>query len=292
MVAAAVLHARLLEWYRESARELPWREPHCPPWGVFLSEVMAQQTPLARVEPVWREWMRRWPTPSALAADSPGEAVRAWGRLGYPRRALRLHAAATAMVERFGGEVPGREADLLALPGVGEYTAAAVAAFAFGERVTVVDTNVRRVQARLVSGTEHAAPSLTRAERDLATGLLPSDDAVAATWNVAVMELGALVCTARSPSCERCPVVDVCHWVSAGRPAHTGPRRRAQPWAGTDRQVRGEILQRLRESTEPVRREVLDDAGPDVGQVQRCLSALVHEGLVEPVARDRFALPS
>ena len=291
MTTTAVLHTRILSWYAEHARELPWRDPRCTPWGVFLSEIMAQQTPLSRVEPIWREWMARWPTPAALAADSPGEAVRAWGRLGYPRRALRLHDAAAAMVEHFDGEVPETEAELRSLPGVGEYTAAAVTAFAFRRRATVVDTNVRRVLARLVSGTEQAAPSLTRAERELAAGMLPEDDAAAATWSVAVMELGALLCTARSPQCARCPASDLCRWVADGRPAYDGPRRRGQAWAGTDRQVRGEIVQRLRDCAGPVPRSALADAGPDPAQVERCLAALVHDGLLEPIDVDRFALP-
>jgi len=288
----AGLHTPVLDWFAEHARDLPWRAPQCPPWGVFLSEVMAQQTPLARVEPVWRAWMRRWPTPADLSADSPGEAVRAWDRLGYPRRALRLHEAATVMVERFDGEVPEHESDLLTLPGVGVYTAAAVAAFAFGRRAVVVDTNVRRVQARLVTGTEHAAPSLTRAEQRLAADLLPADDSDAATWNVAVMELGALVCTARSPRCEDCPVLDQCRWVALGRPAYTGPPRRGQAWTGTDRQVRGEIVHRLRLSESPLPRTSLADSGPDPEQVDRCLAALIHDGLVEPVGPDSFALPA
>jgi A/G-specific adenine glycosylase len=292
VTASAVLHGRILDWYAEHARELPWREPRCTAWGVFVSEVMAQQTPLARVEPVWRTWLARWPTPADLAADSPGEAVRAWGRLGYPRRALRLHDAARAMVERFDGAVPVAEADLRSLPGVGEYTAAAVAAFAFGRRATVVDTNVRRVQARLVSGREQAAPSLTRAERDLALSLLPDSDEAAATWNVAVMELGALVCTARGPRCAVCPVLDLCRWVANGRPVHTGPRPRTQAWTGTDRQVRGEIVQRLRDSAMPLPRSALLDAGPDPAQVERCLDTLVDDGLVEPLETDRFALPA
>lgn len=291
MPAATVLHARILSWYAQHARELPWRDPACSPWGVFLSEVMAQQTPLSRVEPIWREWMARWPTPAALAADSPGAAVRAWGRLGYPRRALRLHAAAAAMVERFDATVPPGEADLRSLPGVGEYTAAAVTTFAFGRRATVVDTNVRRVQARLVSGLEQAAPSLTRAERDLATDLLPADDLDAATWNVAVMELGALVCTARRPQCPDCPALDLCAWVAAGRPAYSGPARRGQAWAGTDRQVRGEILQRLRDSLAPLPRSAFTDAGPDPEQVARCLAALVCDGLLEPAGADAYTLP-
>lgn len=289
---ATLLHDRILAWYAVHARDLPWRHPTCSPWGVFLSEVMAQQTPLSRVEPIWREWMTRWPTPATLAADSPGEAVRAWGRLGYPRRALRLHEAATRMVEQFGGQVPESEEQLRSLPGVGAYTAAAVAAFAFGTRTTVVDTNVRRVQARAVTGTEHAAPSLTRAEQDLATSLLPEDDGAAAVWNVAVMELGALVCTARSPQCSRCPVSDLCHWTAKGRPAYNGPPRRGQAWAGTDRQVRGEIVQRLRDSRDALPREALTDAGPDPRQVDRALASLIEDGLVEPISDERFRLPA
>ncbi|WP_226963488.1 A/G-specific adenine glycosylase [Nostocoides sp. F2B08] len=288
----AVLHDRILSWYAEHARDLPWRAPDCTPWGVFVSEIMAQQTPLSRVEPVWREWLERWPTPTDLAADSPGEAVRAWKRLGYPRRALRLHEAATAMVDRFDGEVPADELDLLDLPGVGAYTAAAVTAFAFGRRAVVIDTNIRRVQARLMAGDEHAAPSLTAAERALATRLLPEDDAACATWNVAVMELGALVCTARAPQCDVCPVADLCRWVAAGRPDYEGPPRRGQAWAGTDRQVRGEIVQRLRDSLSPVPRTALADAGPEPSQVERALSTLIHDGLVEPHPNDHFALPT
>ena len=286
------LHIPILSWYADNARDLPWRDPECSAWGVFVSEVMAQQTPVARVEPVWRTWMARWPTPAALAADSPGEAVRAWGRLGYPRRALRLHDAATAMVQRFDGTVPQDEADLLSLPGVGAYTAAAVAAFAFGRTAVVVDTNIRRVQARLVTGVAQAAPALTAGERALAERLLPRDPAESATWNVAVMELGALVCTARAPRCTACPVVSRCRWTARGRPAYDGPPRRGQAWAGTDRQVRGEIVQRLRESDAPLPRGALADAGPDAAQVERSLATLVHDGLIEPHPNDHFALPT
>lgn len=287
----ASLHGEILRWYAVASRPLPWREPSCSPWGVLLSEVMSQQTPLARVEPIWREWMGRWPTPAHLAAESPGEVVRAWGRLGYPRRALRLHEAATVITERHAGEVPRHEADLRALPGIGAYTAAAVAAFAFGDRSVVVDTNVRRVEARVVTGVAQAAPTMTRAEVALAADLLPVDDeAAAATWNVAVMELGALVCTARSPRCDDCPVVGRCAWVLGGRPAYDGPPRRGQKWHGTDRQVRGIIVQALRESTGPVRREELAP-GRDEGQVDRCLAGLVEDGLVEPWGDEHFALP-
>jgi A/G-specific adenine glycosylase len=286
----AELHARLLGWYAGAARDLPWRGG-ASAWGVFVSEVMLQQTPVARVEPVWHEWMRRWPSPADLAAEAPGEAVRAWGRLGYPRRALRLHAAATAMRDDHGGEVPDTEAALLTLPGVGVYTAAAVAAFAFGERTTVVDTNIRRVLARVASAQQYPAPALTRAEYELAATLVPEDREDAATWNVAVMELGALVCTARAPRCGSCPITSLCAWRLAGHPAYDGPPRRGQSWHGTDRQARGALLAVLRESDAPVGRAALAAAVPDQARRERCLDGLVADGLVEPLARGRFRLP-
>jgi len=287
----STLHDEILQWYADARRDLPWRRADASPWGIFVSEIMLQQTPVARVEPVWHEWLARWPAPSDLAADTPGEAVRAWGRLGYPRRALRLHAAATAMTERHDGAVPDDYELLLGLPGVGSYTAAAVASFAFGIRVPVVDTNIRRVHARLVTGVEHAAPSLTAAERDLAADLLPDDPDDAALWNVGVMELGALVCTARSPRCHACPVAGRCAWRLAGSPAYDGPPRRGQRWAGTDRQVRGRLLRVVREADGPVTRPALDAVWHDAAQRDRCLSSLVEDGLVEPLADDMFALP-
>ena len=290
--APAKLHERVNEWYRQHGRDLPWRHADCSPWGVFVSEVMAQQTPLSRVEPVWQQWMQRWPTPAALAAAAPGDAVRAWGRLGYPRRALRLHEAASAMVERHGGQVPRRAEELRALPGVGAYTAAAVSCFAFGIPEVVVDTNIRRVQARALEGKAFPHLALTRAESDLARECMPAERAEANTWNVAVMELGALVCVARGPRCEECPIADLCRWNVAGRPAYDGPPRRGQAWHGTDRQVRGELLRRLREAHAAVALAGLADAGPDRGQVMRCLDSLVADGLVEPLARARYRLPT
>ncbi len=287
----AVLHERVLDWYAVNARDLPWRRPDCSPWGVFVSEIMAQQTPVTRVEAPWREWLACWPTPQALAAAVPADVVRAWGRLGYPRRALRLQEAARAMLERHGGAVPADEAELLRLPGVGCYTAAAVAAFAFGRRTCVVDTNVRRVLTRVVEGHAQAAPTLTRAERDLAAALVPADEARAAAWNVAVMELGALVCTARAPACSACPLVDRCAWVAAGRPAYAGPPRRGQSWEGTDRQARGRIMAVLREAAGSTPRAALDATAADPAQVDRCLDSLVADGLVEPLAGARFVLP-
>jgi A/G-specific adenine glycosylase len=263
---------------------------------VLVSEVMLQQTPVVRVLPAWREWLERWPTPAALAAEPPGAAVKAWGRLGYPRRALRLHAAAVAIVEQHGGEVPDGLDALLALPGIGSYTAAAVASFAFGQRHAVLDTNVRRVLARAVSGAEYPAPALTVAETRLARELLPDDAARAARWGVAVMELGALVCTARAPRCGACPLARECRWQGAGAPAYAGPARRGQAWAGTDRRVRGLLMAALRAATGPVPHAALVAAVPpeslrDPGQRARCLDGLVADGLVEPLPGNRFALP-
>lgn len=289
--AYPLLHRRILDWYAAHARPLPWRAAQATPWEVFVSEVMAQQTPIARVEPVWRAWLTRWPTPAALAADSPGEAVRAWGRLGYPRRALRLHEAARAMVAHHGGQVPTCVADLRRLPGVGDYTAAAVACFAFGIPEPVLDTNVRRVLARAVCGAAQAPASPTRAEVELARAALPADPAEANTWNVAVMELGALVCSARAPRCSGCPVADLCAWHRGGRPAPEGPPRRGQAWAGTDRQARGALLAVLRDADGAVPSAALRRAWPSAAQRARCLDGLVADGLAEPLGRGRFRLP-
>jgi A/G-specific adenine glycosylase len=292
MTAPAPLHDAVLRWYDAHARVLPWREPSASAWSVMVSEFMLQQTPVARVLPVHEEWLRRWPTPAALAAEPPGEAVRAWGRLGYPRRALRLHAAATAIVERHGGVVPDSYDDLLALPGVGDYTASAIATFAYGRRHVVLDTNVRRVLARAVAGSELPAPSVTRAERALAESVLPRDESTAATWSVAVMELGALVCTATRPDCGRCPIIDGCAWHAAGRPAYDGPVRKAQTWAGTDRQCRGRLLGVLRDSEGPVHRGALDAVWSDADQRERCLASLIDDGLVVRTGARAYGLPS
>jgi A/G-specific adenine glycosylase len=289
--APDVLHEAVLGWYDDHARDLPWRGLEATPWSVMVSELMLQQTPVVRVLPVHAQWLERWPTPADLAAEPTGEAVRMWGRLGYPRRALRLHAAATAIVERHGGEVPTSYDDLIALPGVGDYTASAIASFAFGQRHVVLDTNVRRVLARAVSGQEFPATAVTRAERDVATALLPDDDATAATWAVATMELGALVCTARQPACGACPISEACAWRGAGFPAYDGPPRRGQAWAGTDRQCRGRLLAVLRDHPGSVPTTRLDAAWPDVPQRERCLQSLLDDGLAVRVDPDRVALP-
>ena len=285
------LHDPVLDWYDGHARELPWRGPAASAWSVMVSEFMLQQTPVVRVLPVHAAWLDRWPTPASLAGESTGEAVRMWGRLGYPRRALRLHAAATAIVEHHAGDVPSSYADLLGLPGVGDYTASAIASFAFGQRHVVLDTNVRRVIARAVGGVEFPAPAVTRAERELATALLPDDPATAATWAVATMELGALVCTARSPDCDRCPIAESCAWRGGGFPAYDGPPRRGQAWAGTDRQCRGRLMAVLRDSDGPVHRSRLDAAWSDAPQRERCLDSLTTDGLAARVGPQEWALP-
>ncbi len=268
---------RVLAWYEANARDLPWRRPEATPWGILVSEVMLQQTPVARVLGPWSAWLERWPTPAALATEASGAAVAAWGRLGYPRRALRLHRAAVAIVERHDGEVPVAYEELLALPGIGDYTAAAVASFAHGARHAVVDTNVRRVLARVSAGVADLPPSA--GSRRLAESYLPAA-ADAPRWAVGSMELGALVCTARSPRCDACPLSDVCAWHAAGRPELAQPVRRPQPWHGTDRQCRGALLRAVREAAGPVPRSMLVDGWQDHGQATRCLEALRAEGLV------------
>lgn len=287
------VRARIVAWYVVHARNLPWRAAHATPWGILVSEVMLQQTPVSRVLGPWHAWLERWPTPAALAAASTGDAVAAWGRLGYPRRALRLHAAATAIAERHGGEVPADLDALRALPGVGDYTAAAVASFAFGQRHVVLDTNVRRVLDRLELGVGLPGPSVTRGERVRAEAWLPEDAADAATWAVAAMELGALVCTAAAPRCQGCPVSDACAWLAAGRPEPPENHRRTQAWEGTDRQGRGLVVQALRESSPRTLAELVVFASrhgwTDDARLPGLVDSLVAEGLVHTV-RDGYSL--
>ncbi|KUF15590.1 MULTISPECIES: A/G-specific adenine glycosylase [Streptomyces] len=284
-------HSPVIAWFEANARDLPWRRPDAGPWGVMVSEFMLQQTPVSRVLPVYEQWLARWPRPADLAEEAPGEAVRAWGRLGYPRRALRLHGAAVAITERHGGDVPAQHAQLLALPGIGEYTAAAVASFAYGQRHAVLDTNVRRVFARAVTGVQYPPNATTAAERKLARALLPADERTASRWAAASMELGALVCTARNEDCARCPLADRCAWLGAGKPAHEGPARRGQTYAGTDRQVRGKLLAVLREAVTPVPQAALDRVWDDAVQRARALDGLVSDGLVEPLPDGFYRLP-
>ncbi|MHC6175079.1 HhH-GPD family protein [Glutamicibacter sp. X7] len=287
------IHELINHWYRNNARQLPWRSAEASPWAIMVSEFMLQQTPVNRVLPVYTQWMARWPEPADLAAEPLSEALIAWGRLGYPRRAQRLHAAAVEITKSHGGKVPGTEADLRALPGVGDYTAAAIACFAFGEPTVVVDTNIRRVHARLFGGAALPEPHPRASEFRRAREVQPSDRHTANLWNISVMELGALVCTARSPKCDQCPVFAQCAWIAAGRPEpHYTPK--GQSWAGTDRQVRGAIMAVLRHSPQPVpAASFLEDLtgapaaeytglqklNAPLEQRQRALAGLIQDGL-------------
>ncbi len=279
---------QLSRWYEDAQRDLPWRRPGVTPWQILVSEFMLQQTPVARVEPIWLDWVARWPTPSATAAASAADVLRAWGKLGYPRRAKRLHECATVIAGQFDDEVPSDVETLLTLPGIGAYTARAVACFAYRQRVPVVDTNVRRVVARAVHGRADAPASSSPHDRDDVAALLP-DDAEAPRFSVALMELGATVCTARAPRCGLCPLT-ACAWRSRGYPAGTAARR-VQRYAGTDRQVRGRLLDVLRGNDSPVTRAQLDVAWlSDTAQRDRALDSLLVDGLVEQTADGRYAL--
>ncbi len=288
----------VVAWFVTQGRDLPWRRPGTSAWAVLVSEFMLQQTPVSRVLEPWAQWTHRWPTPGDLAAEPAASAVAAWGRLGYPRRAQRLHAAAITISLQHQGQVPDDAEALRALPGVGDYTAAAVASFAFGQAHVVLDTNVRRVLARIGTAREFPTNSPTRAEYSAAAEFLPrgswsADLAVpagagtipaahptpAALWAAAVMELGALVCTARNPGCRACPVAGHCRWLAQGRPAHDGPPRKAQPWAGTDRQCRGVLLDLVRRSDRvPV--GVLLGHWHDPEQSRRCFESLLADRLL------------
>jgi len=279
----------LVRWYATARRDLPWRQAGVSAWQILVSEFMLQQTPVARVAPLWVDWVRRWPTASATASAGPAEVLRAWGKLGYPRRAKRLHECATVIATEHGDAVPDDVDTLLGLPGVGAYTARAVACFAYRAPVPVVDTNVRRVVARAVHGRADAAnPSPVRDHAEVAA-LLPEDGS-APEFSAALMELGATVCTARSPKCAMCPL-EHCAWRAAGYPKSDAPPRPAQRYAGTDRQVRGRLLDVLRGATAPVERAQLDVVWlTDTAQRDRALDSLLTDGLVEQTADGRFAL--
>lgn len=275
------ISAPLIAWYRDSARDLPWRRPGFGAWGTLVSEFMLQQTPVARVIPHLEAWLERWPTPADLAAAAPAEAVTQWANLGYPRRALWLHRAAVEIRDRHDGIVPRDVDALLALTGIGDYTARAVAVFAYGDRHPVVDTNTRRVLARVVDGVAQPGPP---GKADLArmTAELPDDVGEAAIVNAAAMELGAIVCTARAPKCDVCPLTAVCAWRAAGYPASEDRRRRQAKYEGSDRQARGAVLKVLREAAPAA--VLLDDVvpdWPDPVQRDRAIDSLIADGLAE-----------
>jgi A/G-specific adenine glycosylase len=251
---------------------------------------MAQQTQVARVAPMWREWIERWPTPRDLADAPPAEILRAWGRLGYPRRALALHAAANRIAYDFDGEVPSDVDSLESLPGVGSYTARAVASFAYGARVPVVDTNIRRVLARAVLGIAEPEPPRTRADLDLMGSVLPERASDSVAVNAGIMELGAVHCTARTPNCGECPIAQHCAWALAGFPDNAGKTRTPQKrFAGSVREARGRILALAREHPR-ITRTAIARVIPEQPRRDEALEGLLDDGLLVPV-RGGFALP-
>jgi len=280
------LEKPIVNWFKRNKRDLPWRTT--TPWGVMVSEYMLQQTPVNRVLPKWIEWMERWPTPKDLAAATPAQVITAWGRLGYPRRALRLHAAAQIIAEDFNNEVPEDVATLQTLPGIGEYTAAAIAAFAFDQRTLVMDVNIRRVLTRVIDGNEHPKPAPTSRERARRLALLPEKNAH--IWAAATMELGAMVCTSKNPKCELCPVISACNWRKNGYPK-SDLIRKSQDWHGTDRKCRGTIVQALREN-ESLTENAIKKLWPEESQVEKALKTLQEDLLIEAISRKRYRLPA
>ena len=280
------LEKPIVTWFKKNKRDLPWRTTS--PWGVMVSEYMLQQTPVNRVLPKWIEWMDRWPTPADLAEATPAQVITAWGRLGYPRRALRLHAAAQIIAEDFKNEVPSDEVTLQSLPGIGQYTAAAIAAFAFDQRTLVMDVNIRRLLTRLIDGNEHPRPAPTTRERAARLTLMPTKNAH--VWAAATMELGAIVCTSSNPKCELCPVISECNWRKNGYPK-SDLIRKSQDWHGTDRKCRGTLVQDLREN-ESLTENAIKKLWPEESQVEKALKTLQEDLLIEAISRKRYRLPS
>ena len=279
------LHQPVLAWYKKNKRDLPWRNTDA--WGVLVSEIMLQQTPVARVLPIYIEWMKRWPTPAALAAATPAQIITAWGRLGYPRRALRLHECAKVISTQYKGQIPETESELRELPGIGDYTSAAIIAFAFQGRSLVLDINIRRVFARVINGVEVPTAAPTKSERQEREKLIPVKNAH--MWAAATMELGALICTAKNPKCGQCPLADQCIWRSLDYPLSDQPKR-TQSWHGTDRQCRGVIVQALRENPALSKKEIMQ-LWDVPSQVEKALLTLLEDGLVVAQKGQRFSLP-
>jgi A/G-specific adenine glycosylase len=268
------MHREVLAWFEENKRDLPWRKS--TPWGVLVSEFMLQQTPVNRVLPIWIEWMERWPTPEDLASAKKSELLKAWGRLGYPRRALRLHESATIIAKEFNNQVPQTLEDLRKLPGVGEYTAAAIMAFAYKKESLVLDVNIRRLFSRLLDGQELPPLHITKTERQSRNELIPKQ---AHTWAAATMELGALICTATKPKCEICPLAHSCLWRASGYPPSQTTKKKVQKWHGTDRQCRGVVIEHLRH-TKKAEQAKLAELWDNESQLEKCLAALLKDGLI------------
>lgn len=258
-------------------RPLPWIGIG-DPWAIFVSEVMLQQTSTRRVVEPWWRFVTTFPTPETCARAPLSDVLRHWSGLGYPRRAKSLHDAATIITERFAGQVPSDPQVLLRLPGVGPYTANAVASFAYGERVAVLDTNVGRVLARAVAN----RPLQAREAQSIATSLLPRSRVAA--FNQALLDLGAQFCT-RTPRCAECPVAPQCRWRREGgddpAPRSAAVSRPQRAFAGSDRQVRGRIMKALADGA--LRTNHLHGAlgDVDVARVTKLVDDLVNDGLVE-----------
>ena len=275
----------ITSWFKKNKRDLPWRKTDA--WGVLVSEFMLQQTPVNRVLPVYEAWMKRWPTAASLAKATPAEVITAWGRLGYPRRALRLHECAKEITHNFKGKIPESQAELRELPGIGEYTAAAITAFAFEKRSLVLDINIRRLFARLFDGVETPTQSATKVEKSRYEELIPKKDPH--LWAAATMELGAVICTSQSPKCGACPVANVCTWRSLDYPKSDVVKRR-QSWHGTDRQCRGTIVQALREN-EVLTKSQITQLWDVPSQLEKALLTLLDDGLIESRGKNKFSLP-
>lgn len=275
----------ITSWFKKNKRDLPWRKTDA--WGVLVSEFMLQQTPVNRVLPIYEEWMKRWPTAASLAKATPAQVITAWGRLGYPRRALRLHECAKEITHNLSGKIPENEAELRALPGIGEYTAAAIAAFAFEKRSLVLDINIRRLYARLFDGVETPTQAATKVEKSRYEELIPKREPH--VWAAASMELGAVICTSQAPKCGICPVAHVCAWRSLDYPKSDVVKRR-QSWHGTDRQCRGTIVQALREN-EVLTKSQIAQLWDVPSQLEKALLTLLDDGLIESRGKNKFSLP-
>lgn len=313
-------------FWQTRARDLPWRFGRTTPWGVLVCEVMSQQTQMSRVVPYWTAWMQTWPDAQSLSCATAAEVITAWGRLGYPRRALRLQECARVVANEYHNSLPRTYEELIALPGVGDYTASAVLSFAYGEQVAVIDTNIRRVLTRTFAGVESHGGSTTRTDRELAAAVLPKSDFDAASndsspaaptctptqssptctssvWNQSIMEIGATLCTAQSPQCDTCPLQRWCRFKAAGFPGLGARRtRQQQRFVGTNRQVRGIILQALRKAhssqissqhtqQHSLQRNEINALWSNQAQLGECIASLDNDGLIVVLEDGTVALP-
>jgi A/G-specific adenine glycosylase len=280
------LRAAVLSWYRPRRRAYAWRRGRRDPYRTLVSEVMLQQTQAARVEPIFVSFLDRFPDVGALARGSRADVLRAWGALGYNRRAVRLHDAARAIVRDHGGRIPRDPTALRALPGVGPYTAAAVASIGFGDPMPALDTNVRRVVARALLGAE---PGDVAAEdlSDAAARWL--DPAAPADWNQALMDLGRACCRP-APRCDACPLATACRWRLAGRPTRSAARR-TQPFRGSSREARGAIVRALRARRSLPPAAIAPATGIGRRRIAAALDGLLRDGLVERTRAGSIRLP-